>query len=197
MSVIRDNLDALIDAGMRSGFSDVRLIGAGFVRGIGAMSREEALDAAIQGFVQASGAYDPTLGAFSTLVYKCQDFARKRVIYRRRTPKGRAIRSTVNEAPPEAKRAGWHSNAVPDRCARVSVDEAAHREDCADLAAAMSSLLPRWRHVIEGVYYRGLDRVAVAKELGVTRQRVNQIETDALAAIRKNLAAIRAHRVKE
>lgn len=72
-------------------------------------------------------------------------------------------------------------NVLDSLCERVSID---------DLRQAVASLDERDRYVIEQRFFRGKTLEEVGLELKLTKQRVFQIETDALDKLRKKLSEV-------
>lgn len=62
------------------------------------------------------------------------------------------------------------------------------REERESLHRAIDDLPPRWRRVLVARYFEGRTTAEVAAELGVSRQRANQLEWKAFAAFERQLA---------
>ncbi len=65
------------------------------------------------------------------------------------------------------------------------------REDIERLHSAMSLLSDRRKFVLTRRFFDGLTLKVVGEELGVTKERVRQIETDALAKLREYMVTVR------
>lgn len=77
---------------------------------------------------------------------------------------------------------------VAERVATDPTCPAVWREERAVLRAAISKLPVRLRRVIRGRFFEGLTLHALGVELGVTRERVRQLEVKAMDRIARNMA---------
>jgi RNA polymerase sigma factor (sigma-70 family) len=137
-------------------------------QGGGDISYEEALQAGRIGLWRAIQGYDPTRRTtFSTYAW----VAISRHVDRRAEELNRATDGWSQEIP-----ASW---VVPDPAGKL--EEKLVQEALFDL---VGQLPERLRRVIVGRYGLGEDPPCLLKELGLTRERVRQLQQDALAWLR-------------
>lgn len=180
-----DDLDFIIQTGERLGCENIRIIGAGYYRGSRCLGHEDALDAAVDGFVSALKAHDDTRGRFTTFAYTCQENARRRAFIKRQTINGRGNSRLVNEGDPENVYE-WKASHVVDS-GPLPPQVAASNEISARIAAALKTLPPRYAEIIRAIYIDGEERMSVAARQGCSRQRICQIEIRSFELLRAYL----------
>lgn len=180
---------------------------------------EEARSAALFGLVKASRGFDPTRGnGFSTYAYASIQHS----ILAEANQAGLPVRLPVYlvdydnlpyESRPKLARAAEHVHAklvslsIPgglaarsephDRSpAAADMLEAAEQQMVtqARIQQALSCLTPRQREVIELRYWQGLNGPQTGKVIGLSRERVRQIEKSAVAKLRRTLAGVEIDR---
>lgn len=143
--------------------------------------RDEAEDMVGEGMVaivRASARYDRSMGAPSTyltwcVINACVNFRKRRIVRERHAAAHAAL---------VGRRADWVE--YPTTGAE---DAEHHGYESSQVRQGLKSLRPRDRHVLCRLYGIGcerVDRVALAAELGVTRERVRQLHDGARNRLR-------------
>jgi len=125
---------------------------------------EDALQHARLGVLKALESWEPSKGRYWTWCYQCVRSALRD-----------ALRKIVRETPQELGES-------------VSAQDCHDIELHLDLYQALTSLPERTRRVIEMRYLDGLTLDEIALEIGVTRARVQQIDSQGRALLRERLA---------
>ena len=153
--------------------------------------REDARQAGVLGLMRARDLYDPEQGTFASFArWHVLDHVQKALYRERRGPSGTSRLDCMSDA-----YALIHGTADADGIVgRRIPDDAPLQDDAADtkrrfdlVSAELQKLPPTWRHVIVAQYLHEQSRAEVAADMGRSRERVRQIENQALAAVRNAL----------
>ncbi len=168
--------------------------------GQGGIDSDDLVQAAMLGLHRAAQTFDPDRASWSTYGMTWARSSVRRYIYQhRRTvsyPVYRQERSNA-ETPPrelsldapvggEADGRSWHERHAAN--ATCPEEAAAANERNERLEAALAELPERQARIIRG-RLRGLRLVDLGEELGVSRERIRQLEANALDALRARLAS--------
>lgn len=145
---------------------------------------EELVQIALVGIIRAAQLYDPAKARFSTYAVTCAFYSLCRA----------AKRTTLIAIPQQIT--GDERTALVERLSPVSLDvaieidrepEARPAEDLSDERAAfhraLSSLPARHRRILR-LLSRGLSRAAIGRRMGYSRERIGQLEAEAVQLVR-------------
>lgn len=150
---------------------------------------EDAMQEACLGLMRAAQTYDPAKGRLSTYsflwmrTFCCRAMRRQNV--RIRTPSDLWGPPYEGAAPSRTLESMLPSHATaPD-------DEASAHQLSAALLERIETLPPKLQHVIRGRFYEDQTLQEIGLELGVSRERVRQLECEALHLLRQKTEDLR------
>lgn len=171
-----DNLDHFLRSA--TDLPDLGIIGYAFAAGVKQLGREDALDAAIAGYVYARKAHNPHRGPFAPLAFKATEMERRRILKRRTRYRHRFNQDAMGD---------W--DYATFRARGVSPAEDSERRDLVAFAfRCVSKLHPDLRAAVEAVHVRGLTLAEHGRELKRSHFLGNLRYQRAIAELRKMMA---------
>lgn len=146
---------------------------------------EDYLQTAFLGVRAAALAFDPSRGSFLTVADWYIRNACKAFYHWNRPKEVETISYDVpmNADDPDG---GDFRDSFPDDSIEDPTEDLARDDMVRDVRAAVDELRPRQQDVIEQRYYHGMPLEAVGMAQGISRERVRQIEREALKKLRES-----------